>query len=96
MFPDFHAESHGESFIDLALARFRGPELYIFDEPEAALSLQGQWKLLRVMYDAVKAGGQFIVATHSPALMAFPGAALYEFDHDAVAEDTGIDPSELG
>jgi predicted ATPase len=84
MFPDLHAESHGESFIDLALERFNGPGLYIFDEPEAALSLQGQWKLLRIMHDAVQAGAQFIVATHSPALMAFPGASLYEFDDNGI------------
>ena len=84
MFPDLHAESHGESFIDLALSRFDGPGLYIFDEPESALSLQGQWKLLRIMHDGVRAGAQFILATHSPALMAFPDAALYEFDTEGI------------
>jgi predicted ATPase len=84
MFPDFHAESHGESFLDLALNRFLRPGLYLLDEPEAALSLQGQWKLLRIMQTAVGAGAQFILATHSPALMAFPDACLYELDESGV------------
>src|SRR5258705_1308951 len=56
LFPDLHAESHGESFLDLALSRFLRPGLYILDEPEAALSLQGQWKLLHVMHIAVGLG----------------------------------------
>jgi predicted ATPase len=80
LFPDLHRESHGESFLDLAMSRFLRPGLYILDEPEAALSLQGQWKLLRIMQLAVETGAQFIVATHSPALMAFPDAHLYELD----------------
>lgn len=84
MFPNLHAESHGESFLDLALSRFLRPGLYLLDEPEAALSLQGQWKLMRIMQTAVHAGAQFIVATHSPALMAFPDACLYELDESGV------------
>jgi predicted ATPase len=84
LFPDLHSESHGESFLDLALSRFLHPGLYILDEPEAALSLQGQWKLLRIMRTAVQAGAQFILATHSPALMALPGASLYELDEAGV------------
>jgi predicted ATPase len=84
MFPDLHSESHGESFLDLALSRFLRPGLYILDEPEAALSLQGQWKLLRIMHAAVATGAQFILATHSPALMALPEARLYELDDAGV------------
>lgn len=84
LFPDLHGESHGESFLDLALSRFLRPGLYLLDEPEAALSLQGQWKLLRIMQAAVDAGAQFILATHSPALMAFPDACLYELDESGV------------
>ena len=84
LFPDLHGESHGESFLDLALSRFLRPGLYILDEPEAALSLQGQWKLLRIMQMAVDAGAQFILATHSPALMAFPDARLFELDETGI------------
>ena len=82
MFPDLHGESHGESFIDLALSRFARPGLYVLDEPESALSLQGQLKLLRIMHDGCAEGSQFILATHSPILMAFPGARIVELDQD--------------
>jgi len=82
MFPDFHGESHGESFIDLALSRFTGKGLYVLDEPESALSLQGQLKLLSIMHDSCAEGSQFILATHSPILMAFPGATIVELDED--------------
>jgi predicted ATPase len=82
MFPEFHRESHGESFIDLALSRFSGKGLYVLDEPESALSLQGQLKLLSIMHDGCFEGSQFIVATHSPILMAFPGATIVELDED--------------
>src|SRR5439155_12118710 len=50
LFPDLHGESHGESFIDLALSRFQGAGLYVLDEPDSALSLQGQLTLLSVMH----------------------------------------------
>ncbi len=82
MFPDFHRESHGESFIDLALSRFMRKGLYVLDEPESALSFHGQLKLLRIMHDSCAEGSQFIVATHSPILMAFPGATLVELEED--------------
>jgi predicted ATPase len=84
LFPDLHRESHGESFLDLALSRFLHPGLYVLDEPEAALSLQGQWKLLSIMHAAVGLGAQFVLATHSPALMALPDARLYELDDAGV------------
>jgi predicted ATPase len=82
MFPDLHGESHGESFLDLALSRFGGAGLYLLDEPEAALSLQGQLKLLRLIHESCSRGAQYIIATHSPVLMAFPGATIVEFDSD--------------
>jgi predicted ATPase len=82
LFPDLHGESHGESFVDLALSRFRRTGFYLLDEPESALSIQGQLTLLRVMQDSCREGSQFIVATHSPVLMAFPGALLYHIDDD--------------
>jgi predicted ATPase len=75
-----HERSHGESFLDLVENRFTDRGLYLLDEPEAALSVHGQLRLLVNMYDLVTAGSQFILATHSPMLMAYPGAVLYEFD----------------
>ena len=87
-----HEQSHGESFLALALERFVDEGLYILDEPEAALSPQRQLSLLAIMRRQVAKGSQFIVATHSPILMAYPGALIYELDAAGMApvayEDT--------
>jgi predicted ATPase len=83
-FPALHDESHGESFLDLALGRFGGRGLYLLDEPESALSLTGQLTLLRLMYESVGRGSQFVLATHSPVLMAYPGALAVELDGDGL------------
>lgn len=72
--------SHGQSFLKVFQARFVPNGLYLMDEPEAPLSPQSQLALLAMMTDMVGAGGQFIVATHSPILLAFPGATIYSFD----------------
>lgn len=74
-----HAKSHGESFIDLIVHRFRPHSVFVLDEPEAALSIHGQLQLLVRMHDLIAQGCQFIIATHSPLLMAYPGATLYDF-----------------
>ena len=83
LFPDLHTRSHGESFLDLALARFDGPGLYLLDEPEAALSVTGQLALLAIIHRASVKGAQFVLSTHSPLLMAYPGARIYELTIDA-------------
>ena len=71
-----HAQSHGEAFMSLLLNRFLGDGLYILDEPEAALSPMRQLSMLARIHDLVKAGSQFLIATHSPMLMAYPGATI--------------------
>ena len=74
-----HAQSHGESFMALALNRFRGQGLYILDEPEAALAPSRQLAMLVLIDRLVKEGGsQFVIATHSPILMAYPDATIYQ------------------
>ena len=73
-----HQQSHGESFMSLLMHRFGGEGLYILDEPEAALSPQRQLAFLSRMHDLVQQGSQFIIATHSPILMAYPQAWIYE------------------
>jgi predicted ATPase len=73
-----HEQSHGESFLALARHRFRGEGLYLLDEPEAALSPARQLTLLAIMRDLVAGGSQLVIATHSPILLAFPGATIYE------------------
>lgn len=75
-----HNQSHGESFLSLVQNRFNGNGLYILDEPEAALSPMRQLTLIAQMDSLVKNNSQFIVATHSPILMAFPGAEIFEFN----------------
>ena len=73
-----HAQSHGESFLSLLNNRLRGNGVYIFDEPEAALSPMKLLELLSIMDDLVKNNSQFIISTHSPILMAYPNAEIYE------------------
>jgi predicted ATPase len=73
-----HEQSHGESFLTLFMERFHGQSFYVLDEPEAALSPQRQLALLSRMHDLVRQDCQFLIATHSPILMAYPNATIYE------------------
>jgi predicted ATPase len=79
-----HEQSHGESFLALVNHRFEADGIYVFDEPEAALSVRGQLALLRGMHDLVATGSQFVVATHSPILVAFRGASIHELSADGM------------
>jgi predicted ATPase len=81
---DLHEKSHGEAFLWVAMNRFHDGGLFILDEPEAALSPQRQLVLLARMHQLVRGGSQFVVSTHSPILMAYPGARLYLLDRDGV------------
>jgi predicted ATPase len=87
-----HEQSHGESFLALAMNRFSDRGLYILDEPEAALSPSRQLALLVRIHDLVKSGSQFIIATHSPILLAYPEASLLSIDANGIVpvryEDT--------
>ena len=76
-----HEQSHGESFMALFTNRLRNKGLYIFDEPEAALSYMNQLRFLVWMKEAIKAGSQIIISTHSPVILAYPDAEIL------VAED---------
>lgn len=79
-----HRQSHGESFLALVQNRFGGNGLYILDEPEAALSPTRQLSLMAEIDNLVHKDSQFIIATHSPILMTFPGALIYQFSADGV------------
>ena len=79
-----HAQSHGESFLSLVQNRLGGRGLYILDEPEAALSPSRMMTLLCEMDRLVKSESQLLIATHSPILMAFPGAAVYELSEEGI------------
>lgn len=80
----FHEQSHGESFLALAMNRFEGNGLYILDEPESALSPQRLMSLLVMIDELVKNNSQFIIATHSPILMAYPNADILEFSEQGI------------
>ncbi len=80
------AQSHGESFLSLFQSRFVPGGLYLMDEPEAALSPQSQLGLLALLGSMVRQSSQFIIATHSPILLAFPAARIYSFDLTPVDE----------
>jgi predicted ATPase len=73
-----HGQSHGESFFALFKERFGGQGLYILDEPEAALSPSRQMAMLSRMHQLVRQSSQFIIATHSPIIMAYPEAIIYQ------------------
>jgi predicted ATPase len=77
---DPDARSHGEAFLALFKARLVPGGLFMLDEPEAALSPQSQLAFLSMIRQAVEEGGQFVIATHAPILMAIPGATIYAFD----------------
>ncbi len=79
-----HAQSHGESFFALMLNRFGGRGLYILDEPEAALSPTRQMTMLSRISQLVQDDSQFIIATHSPILMAYPDADLYQIKENSL------------
>ena len=81
-----HAQSHGQSFLALAANRFGGESLYLLDEPEAALSVTGALALVAIMVRAARSGSQFVVATHSPVLLACPESRIYELDDEGLAE----------
>jgi len=81
-----HAQSHGESFIALITNRFGGDSFFVLDEPEAALSLRGVLALMRRIHDLVAEGSQFVISTHSPVLLGYPGATIYSLSDTGIAK----------
>lgn len=83
---DIQALSHGESFLKLVQTHIRPGGLHVFDEPEAALSPQRQISFLKLMHQLVQENAQLIIATHSPILLAYPGAQILCFDNGSIKE----------
>ena len=81
-----HEQSHGESFLALFRNRLSGDGFYIVDEPEAALSPSRQLTLLVMLHALVKRGAQFIIATHSPIIMAYPRSRIVLLLNDSIKE----------
>ncbi|TCP54930.1 putative ATPase [Tamaricihabitans halophyticus] len=86
-----HERSHGESFVDLVTHRFGPRGLYLLDEPEAALSPRGCMAVLSRLAELAGQGCQIVVATHSPILLALPGATIYEIAETGEIERVGFD-----
>jgi predicted ATPase len=80
-----HEQSHGQSFLALLVDRFGPDGLYLLDEPESALSPQGQLAMLSRLYQLVADGCQLVIATHSPILLSFPQARIYELSETGIA-----------
>jgi predicted ATPase len=80
----YHKKSHGESFLSLAQDNLQPNGLYLFDEPEAALSPQRQLTLLMEIFRCAKEGAQFFIVTHSPILLGIPNAEIYCFDNGQI------------
>lgn len=83
---DLDANSHGQSFLKLFQSRFVPGGLYLLDEPEAPLSPQSQLALIAMIREMIAQESQFIIATHSPILLGFPGARIFSFDSVPAAE----------
>jgi predicted ATPase len=81
-----HAQSHGEAFLALLTNRLQGDGIYLFDEPEAALSPQRQLAVLPLLHRLVYHKSQLVIATHSPILLAYPHARIYEFSERGIQE----------
>ena len=79
-----HSQSHGESFLSIVQNRFSGNGIYILDEPEAALSPMRLLTLMAEINELVKKNSQFIIATHSPILMAMPDSEIFEFSENGI------------
>jgi predicted ATPase len=79
-----HEQSHGESFLAVMMNRFGPDGFYVMDEPEAALSAQNCLTCLRRMHDLVRQGSQFVIATHSPIVLAYPDATIYQCGGDGL------------
>lgn len=91
------AQSHGESYFKLFRARFRPGGLYLMDEPEAPLSPNRQLTLIAMLKQMIEEDAQFIIATHSPILLAYPGATIYNFTngHIEVAEYDSLEHVQI-
>ena len=79
-----HELSHGQAFLKLFDSRMGAQSLWFLDEPEAPLSFRSQLALLGMLHVLVRAGSQFVVATHSPVLLSLPGATIYELGETSV------------
>jgi len=89
-----HNQSHGESFFSLMKYRFGKNGLYILDEPEAAISPSRQLGMIALIHDLVKKNCQFIISTHSPILLSYPDAIIYEIN-DGIFQQVSYENTDI-
>ena len=89
-----HEQSHGEAFMSVLVNKLRGKGLYIFDEPEAALSPMRQLAALAAMHELVCAESQFIIATHSPILLSYPDSKIIQFQQDGTLKEVTYEQTD--
>ncbi|MDD4000329.1 MAG: AAA family ATPase [Bacilli bacterium] len=92
---NLHEESHGESYLDFFKSRLRPNSLYLLDEAETPLSFQNQLTLILLMKEAIADGCQFIISTHSPVLMSYPLACIYDFNQERIIKAKYEDLEEV-
>ncbi|PKK93356.1 MAG: ABC transporter ATP-binding protein [Tenericutes bacterium HGW-Tenericutes-6] len=83
---NLNESSHGEAYLSFFKSRMRDHELILLDEPETPLSFENQLALLYIIKEGVEKGSQFIIATHSPVMMAYPQATIYQLSSDGLIE----------
>lgn len=83
-----HAQSHGESFFSVLQNKLKGNGVYLFDEPEAALSPTRQLSTLSIIHRLVKRNSQFVIATHSPIILAYPNSTIYLLTENGIEQTT--------
>ena len=83
---DLLTSSHGEAYLSFFKSRIKPNQLYVLDEPETPLSFDNQLALMYLIHEAIKDGSQFIIATHSPVLCAFPDAKIFELTHEQLLQ----------
>ena len=89
-----HEQSHGESFFAVITRRFGGQGFYVLDEPEAALSPTRQLAMMARIHELVRKRSQFVIATHSPILMAYPNSWIYQINPTGGMERVSLEDTE--
>lgn len=82
----YHERSHGESLLAAVAGQALPGSFVVMDEPESALSVTGQLKLMSAIRNGVEARSQYLIATHSPILLAYPGARIYELSEKGIEQ----------
>lgn len=92
---NLQASSHGEAYLSFFKSRIRPNQLLLIDEPETPLSFENQLALLVILKNAIEENTQLIIASHSPVIMAYPGAQILQFNEESLEEVTYEDIEQV-